>query len=445
MLLVDAGSLLFTDATLPPGRSGEQAKINARGMVEAYNRISYDAVGVSHLDLAAGLDFLQELRKNSSFSWLSANLVDAENNSPFPSFVVLKKAGLRIGIIGLTAGSATASATAAGPAGFKTLPWSHVLPGILEKLRPQTDLVILLSNETPQENKKISSQYNDIHLIIQSDKHARNIPPVLNGNTLICQTEKQGKYLGKLEINWNASKKWEDKSFDEAVLKRQELDRLSWQLSRIEKQGDPEQLYKNKPEALNAYRTLSERMMNLEKEIRLAEEKRKGNNDPATYENRFLEIATSLADDPEIAEITMATKKKINALGRIAGDQQGLPGYTGSQACFQCHGDIGASWQKSRHGRAYQTLADKDQQFNTSCLPCHVTGISMKEKTLSLALPDTLRNVGCESCHGPGLLHGTDPAKWKLTGHPRENICLQCHIAEHDDSFDYEKDSKLIH
>ncbi len=442
MLLIDAGSLLFSDFVLPPGRAGEQAIINARGIVEAYNSIGYLAVGVSPLDLAGGVDFLAELQKNSSFAWLSANLVGADDKLYFPPFIVLERAGLRIGIIGVT-GNITPSTNSTGDA--KTLPCGEVLPTILNELRPKTDFIILLSSETPQQNQKISSEYPDIHLIIQSDRQAHNIPPALTGNTLICQTERRGKYLGKLEINWNASRKWEDKSLDETIIKKQEFDRLSWQLTRIEKQGDPEETYKNKPEALDAYHKLSKRMKSLDEEIRLATDKKNKNADPATYESRFLEIATNLVDDPEIAGITVETKKKINSLGRLTGDQQGLPGYAGSPACLQCHAEIGDLWQKSRHGSAYQTLAEKKQQFNTSCLPCHVTGISMQEKALSLTLPENLRNVGCESCHGPGLMHTGDPAKWKLTSRPEESTCLQCHVGEHDDAFDFATDKMMVH
>ncbi|MFZ5760412.1 MAG: UshA-like (seleno)protein [Thermodesulfobacteriota bacterium] len=443
MLLVDAGAPLFDKLPIPPGRSGEQAKINAEGIVAAYNRMGYHAVGVSPNDLGGGLDFLQQQAKVSSFTWLSANLVDARNTPFFSPSLVLERNGLRIGIIGLT-GNDNSPPGKTDP-GYRILSWEEALPKIMAELRPHTDFIILLSSAGAEENKKISHQFEDIHLLVHSTRQAHNIPPVLQGNTLICQTERRGKYLGKIAITWNDSGKWEDHGQDDALLKKQEHDRLAWQLDRIQQKGDPEVIFKDKPATLNAYRKIAERMKSLEQEIRLAEEKKKENPAGSTYENRFLEIAVSLADDQEIAAINKETRKKINTMGRQVTDQLGLPGYAGSQSCFECHREISDTWQQSRHGRAYQTLVDKNQQFNASCLYCHVTGVSRQDQVMALTLPENLRNVGCESCHGPGLLHTSDPAKQKLAAKPAADICLLCHVPEHDDSFEYSRDSKLVH
>jgi 2',3'-cyclic-nucleotide 2'-phosphodiesterase (5'-nucleotidase family) len=78
LLKVDGGGLLF-DRLPPAAHELEQKKIAAAGIIKAYNRIGYAAVGVASLDLAGGVDFLRELEKKSRFAWLSANLIDREN------------------------------------------------------------------------------------------------------------------------------------------------------------------------------------------------------------------------------------------------------------------------------------------------------------------------------------------------------------------------------
>ncbi|MBI5559461.1 MAG: hypothetical protein HY885_17705 [Deltaproteobacteria bacterium] len=443
--MLDAGALLFDNSALSAGREEEQARINAQGLVEAYNLLGYEAVGISTIDLLAGIDFLQQLHEKSIFPWLSANLVHPESKQPFFTPYILKeKNGLRIAIIGITGTEPKYGAR--GQEKYLILPWRDVLPKLLEELRGKADVYILLSSESKQENQLIAKDFNNIHIIIQSGTNAHNENPVLTNNTLICQTEKQGKYLGKMRINWNSSAIWANKSIDTAVLQKQEYDRIAWQIKRLQEKGDPEQVYKDKPATLKAYYKLAERMKILEEETRKQQTGKNQATENATFEHNFLEVEPTIADDPTIEKITKETKNKINAIGRKESrDNTIQPDHVGSQACMSCHEEIAKRWQLTPHARAYETLVKKDQQFNANCLPCHVTGISMEDKNKSLSLPDTLHNVGCESCHGPGKKHVENPEKWKLNGLPGKPLCLQCHLPEHDDSFDYDKDSKLVH
>ncbi len=70
-------------------------------------------------------------------------------------------------------------------------------------------------------------------------------------------------------------------------------------------------------------------------------------------------------------------------------------------------------WQKTRHAKAYDSLAAKGQQFNQDCLPCHVTGVVTGKEPYILTLPEALLQVGCEACHGPGRAHAA-----KSKSHP---------------------------
>ena len=56
------------------------------------------------------------------------------------------------------------------------------------------------------------------------------------------------------------------------------------------------------------------------------------------------------------------------------------------------------------HAQAWQTLVDRSQQYDLSCIGCHVTGWDKPGGT-NLAHTDGLRDVQCEVCHGAGSLH----------------------------------------
>ncbi|MCK9296938.1 MAG: hypothetical protein M0P70_17875 [Desulfobulbaceae bacterium] len=443
-LFLDAGALLFDKSKLPPGRHCDLAKINAAGVVEAYNILGYEAVGVSRMDLAAGVDFLKQLAKQADFTWLSANLVDRQNRQLlFPPFIIKKKTGLRIAVIGLT-GSGAANEPQERES-YLLLPWQDLLPDYVREIGRQADLVILLSSLSPLENQQISQKFPGIHIIVQAGMYSTNQNPVLTNNTLICQTEKQGKYIGELRISWGKNGRWSDATID-ATLLRQEVDRLTWQIKKMESQGDPQIVYQGAPATLQSYNTLVARLKTVEKEISAARHLSKSAEN-STFDNTFLAVMPTIADDPALEKIIMATRDKINAFGRSGSSEGTLSDYAGSQACLKCHAEIGKRWQVTRHAHAYETLVRKKEQFNTKCLPCHVTGVSIldKQPALALSLPDSLHNVGCETCHGPGMAHTVNPEEAKLNKSPDPYLCLQCHSTEHDDAFRFEQDSKLVH
>ncbi|MFZ5770412.1 MAG: UshA-like (seleno)protein [Thermodesulfobacteriota bacterium] len=446
VLLLDAGALLFNKSKLPAGRHLDLAKINAAGIVESYNSLGYEAVGVSRIDLAGGVDFLKQLAKQSDFTWLSANLVDRQTRQLlFPPFIIKKKNGLRIAVIGLT-GSGVANEPPEGEH-YLILPWQDLLPKYTKEISKQAELVILLSSLSSLENQQITREFPQIHIIIQAGMYSENQQPVLANNALICQAEMQGKYIGELRINWVPNGRWTDAAADAALMKRQEHDRLTWQIKKLESRGDPKVVFQDAPATLQAYHKLVERRQGVEREIVDLRQKMSQSPASSTFANAFLAVEPTIADDPDLEKIIMKTRDRINDFGKSGSSDGTMSDYVGSQACLKCHEETGRRWLQTPHAHAYKTLVRENQQLNTDCLPCHVTGVSIldKQPALALSLPDSLRNVGCETCHGPGMAHTIKPEEAKLNKSPDAYLCLQCHSSEHDKAFHFEQDRKLVH
>ncbi|MGE0871224.1 MAG: multiheme c-type cytochrome [Kofleriaceae bacterium] len=118
---------------------------------------------------------------------------------------------------------------------------------------------------------------------------------------------------------------------------------------------------------------------------------------------------------------------------------KGKAGYVGMAACDDCHSDAVEFWKTTVHARAWQTLVDRGQQFDLDCIGCHVTGWQQPGGA-NLAHNETLRDVQCETCHGPGSIHvqkGGDEKPAAIVKIPREDLCAtQCHTKEHSDTFD---------
>jgi len=205
-LTVDAGNLLFKHERIAPALL-QQMTITAKGIIDAYNLMQYDAVAVGRNDLAGGLSFLKAQAARSQFTWLSANLLHKSDKKPiFSASLIRRFDNLTVGIIGLTGHD--------GKVQFQDnedaviLPWQEVLPDYIADLSSRCDLLILLSNNTTKQNQEIAKSFEEIHLIIQSKPRSGNSAPKLINKSLIAQTGKQGKYLGWMLIDWQQSKTW---------------------------------------------------------------------------------------------------------------------------------------------------------------------------------------------------------------------------------------------
>ncbi len=438
ILTVDAGALLFKhDKPLAPGRK-IQDEIQAKGIVAAYNLLNYDAVGISAYDLAAGLDFFQEIAARSKFPWLSANLVEKSSGLPlFTPWVIVEKQQMKIGIIALTGSRA---ATMLSDSKGKLVDWHRILTNLVGELQPKCDLLILLSNLSIVENREICRDFPGINLVVQAGIHTGNMNPVLQNKTLLCHVDRQGKYLGEVSIRWAKKYSWGQDYRIKLLNRKRSLDRINWQLKRLENRGDPAQVDKHKPGTLQKYKFLKARQRELQNEITVINEKRRANPQNSTWKNQFIAMKVSLADQADVLKIVNDTKQQVNEAGKSqARGIKMMKSYIGSQACGKCHAEQYANWGKSRHGRAFHTLEEKGQQYNLNCLYCHVTGLNQDNAVLGLSLDKNLHNVGCESCHGPGNKHQNEPENQQIILKPSARTCLACHHDEHDDSFIYEK------
>ena len=440
---MDAGGLLFKAATIVPDQA-PQEQAAAAGIVEAYNLMRYDAVGITAQELAAGLPFLRGLAKHAAFPWLSADLVSRDTGRPlFAPSIARKAGGVTVGIFALAGPGAAANLRPEDRATI--LPWQEAVPRVLGQLKKSAGLIILLSGLPAAENEALAQRYPELHLIVQAgDDSATNQPPRQVNNTLILRTEKQGKSLGVLDIAWTASRKWGEDRAGQLVSKKNELDRVAWFVRSHQRKGDPQVLYRNDPGKLKIYQELLAQERRLAGEIkRLEKEVAKGTGQSdALADNRFLALTTELPDQPAVLAIVEKTTKSVNRLGqelarvqlerskREAVEQRP---HVGWQRCAECHRTEADFWRQGRHARAYETLRAKNQHFNQACLPCHVTGPA------STTLPESLQAVGCESCHGPGRDHSANPTQ-SMIKQPPAQTCLGCHTPEHDDNFDYSRD-----
>ncbi|HEY7426246.1 MAG TPA: multiheme c-type cytochrome [Gemmataceae bacterium] len=167
------------------------------------------------------------------------------------------------------------------------------------------------------------------------------------------------------------------------------------------------------------------------------------------------------------------SKHPLQAMDAVKGLKNpgnGVPTYVGSERCMKCHDPAYEVWKTSDHSHAYQTLVDAKRpslrQFDGECIVCHTVGFTYNSGFQDAVQTPKLKNVGCESCHGPGSLHAANPLNqewrermnesWRHAKNKNlaiERMCKNCHDEDNDVTWVHtpernpfnEKWSKIIH
>lgn len=433
-------------------RKKAAATVNAEGIVTAMQAMNCQAAGISSYDLAGGIGLLEELQEQGRVTWLSGNLVDSKKKEPvFTPSLFTEVNGIKIAILGIT-GEQAGEATGIKEAGYTILPWQETLPKMAAAAGKKADMTILLSSYPYLVNKEIAESVAGVHLILASGHAVSSSHPYQAENTVIAQTGARGKYLGMMRINWTETQQWSENFSSQIQQARKQLKQVNSQLARLEKQGDKDKLKKNK-----RYQNMLAKKKQISKQIKKLQEDKAAAPESETlcsFSNKFIPLETSLPEDPQVKKIIDQTIQQVNMVNQkhapVATKQPTatLQDLAGWQACQKCHQKQVEFWQGTKHAAAWSTLEKKNQQFNEECLICHVTlpyydDARVKSENLLLMLPGTLKNVGCETCHGPAADHSTKQMPIPVP-HPDEKVCAGCHTTEHDDNFVFADKMKKI-
>jgi hypothetical protein len=81
-------------------------------------------------------------------------------------------------------------------------------------------------------------------------------------------------------------------------------------------------------------------------------------------------------------------------------------------------------------------LEADEKTFDVECVECHVTGWQAPGGAV-LGQLDTLKDVQCEVCHGPGAVHAELGDGSRIVRDPPEAVCVECHNEHHSPTFDF--------
>ena len=158
------------------------------------------------------------------------------------------------------------------------------------------------------------------------------------------------------------------------------------------------------------------------------------------YRHELVDLDSEVGEHAETQALVAAAKPKIGEAARGTGEK--APGnmpYVGSSTCLACHPAQFAQWRTTDHSTAWATLVEIGRERDLDCFACHATGALDPRGPQHPAHLGALKNMGCESCHGPGEDHVANPGAGTMPKNVGRKICIGCHDGVKDEGqFEWE-------
>lgn len=199
---MDSGDLLFKKYRSPVSENEwKGTKEKAQLIIDCFNIMGYDAVGIGDDDLSLGKEFLLEVSKKARFPFLSSNLFDeATGRTLFQSFLIKETKGLRIGIFSLLSPDLFTNPSDPRKKGLNFRPPIETAQSFVKELKPKTDLIILLSHLGYSKDVELAQMVQGIQIIVGSHTGMNLTTPPIIQNTILLQIAPQGKFGGRIGL-----------------------------------------------------------------------------------------------------------------------------------------------------------------------------------------------------------------------------------------------------
>ena len=443
VLFVAAGDTFFAsdgDHGDLHGAAATQEQWKAETLVDILDEMDLDAVTVGPGDFGLGVDTLRALAGRADFPILAANVRQSAQGDPADPIFIPRQlrsiGGTKIGLFGVADLGTIDGLTEVDD--FRAAARRQA-----EALRGQgAEVLVALVRGSRRGARQVAQAIAGgpafvIHAGIDSDDA---VPPSTVEDAVLLHASRQGQGLVVADLYIRGGGRFADASVWTREAAAAELTR------QIEDLGARIAAWENDPEV--EARDLETQRGRLARLTAERDDAQSGQPpDAGNYlRARFVELTPDATRSPNIGAMVEAYDARVNEHNRTALADlrpppvaEGQASYIGSASCATCHEGADRWWRQHAHGRAYQTLVERNKEFNLSCVGCHVTGYGQPGgSTVTHNLDGALVNVGCESCHGPGSAHVAAPESAGLVAlSPPETICLRCHNEKHSDRFNF--------
>lgn len=174
---------------------------DGKANVELLNEINYDGVTIGNNEgLGNTKEQLEQMYNKANFDVILGNILDQQTKK-IPDFatdfkIITTKQGTRVGVLGLTAPFILTYPLE----GWSPIEVFKAIPYLLEKIKGQYDVLILLSHLGINVDQQIANDFPEIDVIIGSHTHHLLEHGLRIGHSLIAAAGKYGEYIGKIDL-----------------------------------------------------------------------------------------------------------------------------------------------------------------------------------------------------------------------------------------------------
>ncbi len=446
--LIDGGDLLF-DSLKREKVDYCQDEARVELLLNTLSSIGLAATIIGPYDEASGKNWVKDAYTKMNFS-----LTNQDNG------ILLDRQGILVGIIGYRLNN--------------ILQLEKIIFSVeaqIEKLQKKGAKAIVLLAQAPiRLTKKLAASIRYVDIIIQGHgpDEAPRLPEQVHPNSpWIVSAGMQGQFLGVIELNNLGKRAGGILAIDDRLARKQE--RKSLLLSRL--LGLEKQYVSKKNKARKAF--LKTRIAAFKEEVLLLE--KQDFSQPLVgphFVFKVLPIDKSIKPDPKVQASLKAYEAKVPELVKKCEENitcpQLKPGkahFVGAESCKNCHAQAYKVWRNAKfiqegkdesgkiikrvvgHAKAWKTLVDLGKNSDRSCVDCHSVGFMRPGGYCKVSDVGELKNVQCESCHGPGSKHAKTGGKKLITRKVPEFKCRECHQVPHIEStksFVYDEKVKKI-
>jgi sulfur-oxidizing protein SoxB len=182
-------------------------KTEGADMVEVMNAMGVDTM-TAHWEFTYGTDRVLELIDQLKFPFLASNVRDTDWEEPvFESTAHFERGGVKIAVIG----QAFPYTPIANPQ-YKVPTWSfgirenEMRARVIEARAGGAELVVLLSHNGFDVDRKLASRIDGIDVILTGHTHDALPAVIIENNTLLIASGSHGKFLSRLDLDVRGGK-----------------------------------------------------------------------------------------------------------------------------------------------------------------------------------------------------------------------------------------------
>ncbi len=441
--LVDAGQLLLPEEGID-GFTRPQHLLKASLIARVFRRLGAVAVNLTPSDLGEGLGLLEKLQREGAVPLVSANVRPRDDQGPSVARSSLRTIGeIRFGFTGVTLPEAAAEAAPE----LTALEFAPAVRAEVAALRESgAEVIVVLAHLPDAEARALAEAEPGIDLILRAPGSPSGddpAPPTQVGPVVLAEAGREGQYVGRARFRvgpagtWSRPFELDDggaRAKSEIARLARRLDALRAEVARLAEASAP-------PEAVAAREALIAEL----EAARAAPAERSAGGGPSV-QVEVLPLEATDREDEGVSRALAAYYRALRDMNHDRGDpadceaEPGAPRFVGNAACGGCHRAAMEFWRGTNHAKAWSTLERQAKHYDLTCVGCHTVGFRERGGFCRLQDAGPFRDVGCESCHGPGSAHVKAPSADNVRSGAEEATCAAgCHVPEHSDGFDYER------